>query len=118
MDLRPFKAGLRRYLEQYQLDHTHPMTRLTHVIGIPLIVAALPTLPRRPKLAAGMLAAGWALQFLGHYGFEKKNPSFFGDPLYLLVGPIWVALEVMQWLGLPIPADLQPAPPAAESPLN
>ena len=118
MDFGAFKAGLRGYLEQYQRDHTHPLTRLTHVIGIPLIVAAIPTLPRRPKLGAGMLAAGWALQFLGHYGFEKKNPSFFGDPLYLLVGPIWVALEVTQWLGLPVPADLQPDPPASQSPLN
>lgn len=118
MDWNAAKVRLQGYLEQYARDHAHPMTRVTHLIGIPLIVAAIPVAPFRPLLAAGLFTAGWALQFIGHYGFEKKNPSFFDDPLYLLVGPVWVVIEVLQWLGLYEAAPPESAPAAPGSPLN
>lgn len=115
-DWHAVKAGLRVYLDQYARDHAHPMTRLTHLVGIPLIVAALPIAPFRPRLGAGLFAAGWALQLLGHYRFENKSPSFFSDPRYLLVGPLWVGIEVLQWLGLQVAPPAAPAAPG--SPLN
>ena len=65
-------------------------------------------------LGGGMFAAGWALQFVGHYVFEKNSPSFYGDPYYLLVGPAWVAAEWLELLGLPVPEALTAAP-AGES---
>ena len=117
-DWHAFKAGLRGYLEQYAKDHANPLTRLTHLVGIPLIVAALPVAPFRPRLGAGLFVAGWALQFLGHYKFEQKSPSFFRDPLYLLVGPVWVGIEVLQHLGVDLSSLTQAPPPAASAPLN
>lgn len=109
-DWHTVKAGLRSYLVKYARDHAHPMTRLTHLVGIPLIVAAIPVAGSRPRLAAGLFASGWALQFLGHYGYEKKSPSFFQDPRYLLVGPIWVLLEVLQRLGISVLEEEAAAP--------
>jgi uncharacterized membrane protein YGL010W len=50
-----------------------------------------------------LFVGGWALQYIGHYFFEKNKPAFYGDPYYLLVGPVWVAVEWMQLLGLPVP---------------
>ncbi len=85
---------LDEYMDLYQQQHTKPGTRLTHFIGIPMIVASLPVAVARPKLGAALFAGGWALQFLGHR-IEGNRPAFFGDPLYLLVGPLWVAREVM-----------------------
>jgi uncharacterized membrane protein YGL010W len=116
MDWHTVKAGLRVYLDQYARDHAHPMTRLTHLVGIPLIVAAFPMAPFRPLRAAGMFTAGWALQFLGHYGYEKKSPSFFSDPRYLLVGPVWVLIEALQLLGIEVLTEAPP--PQSSSPLN
>ena len=101
--------GLREYLDEYARNHSHPLTKLTHLVGIPMIVASLPLALSRPRLGAALFAGGWTLQLIGHYGFEKKDPSFFKDPLYLLVGPIWVGLEVLQALGLWRPHSETPA---------
>jgi uncharacterized membrane protein YGL010W len=56
-----------------------------------------------PPVAGGLFVGGWALQYIGHYVFEKNKPAFYGDPYYLLVGPVWVAAEWMQLVGLPVP---------------
>jgi uncharacterized membrane protein YGL010W len=42
-----------------------------------------------PLLWAGFLS-GWALQFVGHYVYEKKSPAFFKNLQQLLVGPLWI----------------------------
>ncbi len=112
---RPRKS-LRGYLEQYASEHTQLGTKLTHFVGIPLIVGSLPTAFVSPPLAAGMFTGGWALQFIGHAFFEKRKPSFFADPYYLLVGPVWVAIEVGQLVGIvpdPLFADETSKKPAA-----
>src|ERR1700722_15422336 len=94
---------LREYLVQYHHEHTQLGTKLTHMVGIPMIVASLPTALVNPPLAGGLFVGGWALQLLGHKGFEKNKPAFLSDPYYLLVGPVWVAAEWMQVFGLPLP---------------
>ncbi|HEX2570280.1 MAG TPA: DUF962 domain-containing protein [Polyangia bacterium] len=97
------RKTLREYLDQYAAEHTQLGTKLTHLVGIPMIVASLPLLPLAPPVGGAMFVGGWILQLIGHYVFEKHNPSFFNDPFYLLVGPIWVAIEVAQMLGIHIP---------------
>jgi uncharacterized membrane protein YGL010W len=87
-----FGPKITKYLEQYRAEHTKFSTRLTHMIGIPMIVASLPLLPTAPPVGVGLFAAGWALQYLGHY-FEGNKPSFYGDPTYLAVGALWAGLE-------------------------
>lgn len=97
------KKSLREYLQQYAEEHQHIGTRITHFIGIPMIVASLPTLPINPPVGAALFVGGWALQFIGHAVFEKRQPSFFADPVYLAIGPIWVAIEMAQLLGIQVP---------------
>jgi uncharacterized membrane protein YGL010W len=99
---------LREYLVQYHHEHTQLGTRLTHMVGIPMIVASLPTALVNPPLAGGLFVGGWALQLLGHKVFEKNKPAFLSDPYYLLVGPVWVAAEWMQAFGLPLPDVFKP----------
>jgi uncharacterized membrane protein YGL010W len=102
--------SLREYLAQYQSEHTKLGTKLTHMVGIPMIVASVPTAFVNPPVAGGLFVGGWALQFIGHHYFEKNKPAFFSDPYYLLVGPVWVAAEWLDLLGLPVPEALTPAP--------
>jgi len=86
-------ASLDDYLRTYHRDHQHPMNRLTHLVGIPMIVASLPLLVKRPRLGLGLFTAGWGLQFAGHW-FEAKPPSFVSrDWRYLAIGPMWIANE-------------------------
>jgi uncharacterized membrane protein YGL010W len=46
---------------------------------------------------AGFFLGGWAFLFLGHR-IEGNHPAFFQGPIYLLVGPIWVAKEAWMFL--------------------
>jgi uncharacterized membrane protein YGL010W len=48
---------------------------------------------------AGCFAAGWAAQFVGHY-YEGRKPDFADDRVSLLVGPMFVVLELLAPLGL------------------
>lgn len=47
----------------------------------------------------GFFIAGWAIQFVGHY-YEGRKPAFADDLVGLLVGPMFVALELLAMLGL------------------
>jgi uncharacterized membrane protein YGL010W len=105
------KKSLHDYMVQYRDEHTQLGTKITHMVGIPMIVASIPTAVVSPPAAGALFAGGWALQFAGHYFFEKQKPSFFADPYYLLVGPVWVAVEWAHLLGLPVPEGVEP--PAA-----
>ena len=83
-----------QWIAQYASSHQHPVNRLCHTIGIPMIVAsgavALAGIAFRPLLwwALGLFVLGWIFQFVGH-AFERKEPEFFHDPRFLLVGVRW-----------------------------
>lgn len=47
----------------------------------------------------GAFGVGWVIQFIGHY-YEGKKPAFADDLVGLLVGPMFVVLEMLAPLGL------------------
>jgi uncharacterized membrane protein YGL010W len=47
----------------------------------------------------GLFVFGWVIQFVGHY-YEGRKPAFADDIAGLLVGPMFVALEMLASLGL------------------
>lgn len=82
------------WVAQYAASHRHPVNRACHLLGIPLITAALlaatliPIWPSWWGVPAGMFAAGWLLQIVGHL-FEGKPPEFLRDWRFLLIGFSW-----------------------------
>ncbi len=82
------------FLEEYNDKHKHPMNRLTHTFGIPMIVISIPLLFFNWKWALGLFVLGWIFQFIGHV-FEGKAPAFFSDPKFLIVGVIWWGKKLM-----------------------
>jgi uncharacterized membrane protein YGL010W len=44
----------------------------------------------------------WAVQVVGHK-IEGKKPSFVEDLVFLLIGPIFVSIELAAKLGIPVP---------------
>lgn len=62
---------------------------------------ALSALSDTVWLASGLilLVVGWVLQFIGHY-YEGRKPAFFDDIRGLLIGPGFIALEILAGLGL------------------
>jgi len=83
-----------QWIAQYATSHQHPVNRLCHTLGIPLIVisivwSAIAWFVSAPLwIPATLFVAGWALQFIGH-AFEGKLPEFFHDWRFLFVGLRW-----------------------------
>ena len=88
------------WIEEYSHSHEHPMNRLTHSIGIPMIVVSVLLIPACLfinglwRIALALFAIGWVLQFVGHY-FEGKPPEFFKDWRFLFVGLRWWLKKVV-----------------------
>lgn len=87
------------WIERYERSHQHPVNRICHTIGIPMIVLALllgavsigVQSLRLPALL--LFVAGWLLQFVGH-AFEGKRPEFFSDWRFLFVGLRWWLMKI------------------------
>lgn len=85
--------GLAHYMAQYDQEHTSGWNKFLHAAGIPLIFAGLLLLVLTKWIwGVSLFIAGWILLLLGHR-LEGNHPAFFQGPVYLLVGPIWVAKE-------------------------
>ena len=82
------------WIRQYAESHQHPVNRVCHTVGIPLIAASVPLFflgfiaSGLWLLALLMFVAGWVFQFVGHW-FEGKPPEFFRDWRFLFVGLRW-----------------------------
>ncbi len=77
------------FIENYKQKHRHPLNKLSHSIGIPLIVVSFPLAFLNWRWALLLFLVGWGFQFLGHL-IEGNQPAFFRNPLYLLIGPWWL----------------------------
>ena len=83
-----------QWIEQYASSHQHPVNRLCHTFGIPIIVLSMVlfgvAIGYHPvwKVALALFLFGWVLQFVGH-AFERKEPEFFHDWRFLFVGLRW-----------------------------
>jgi uncharacterized membrane protein YGL010W len=82
------------WIAQYATSHQHPVNRVCHTIGIPLIAVSIPLfvvgiwVPGFWRLPLTLFVVGWVFQFIGH-AFEGKPPEFFKDWRFLFVGLRW-----------------------------
>ncbi|MBB5329751.1 Mpo1-like protein [Tunturiibacter gelidoferens] len=87
------------WIAEYSESHQHPLNRLTHTFGIPIIIVSLPLLlativwHRLLWIGVGLFCFGWLLQFVGH-AIEGKPPEFLKDWRFLLVGSRWWAAKM------------------------
>lgn len=42
-----------------------------------------------------LFIAGWILQGIGHSVYEKKQPAFLRNLVHLLIGPLWIANDLL-----------------------
>jgi uncharacterized membrane protein YGL010W len=94
-DGRPWSEWIARY----ERSHQHPVNRLCHAIGIPLIVVSVPlvfiglAVPTLFRPALALFVLGWGFQFLGH-AVEGTPPEFLRDWRFLFVGLRWWIAKV------------------------
>ncbi len=85
-------------MAQYDQEHTSLWNKALHTVGIPLIFAGIILLILTWwRLGLALFVLGWALLFTGHR-IEGNKPAFFQGPIYFLVGPIWVAKEIKEFV--------------------
>jgi hypothetical protein len=90
--------NLAHYMAQYDHEHESGWNKFLHGVGIPMIFVGLILFVFMKWLwGAGFFVGGWVFLFLGHK-IEGNHPAFFQGPIYLLVGPIWVAKEAWMFL--------------------
>ena len=87
------------FVEEYKAKHRHPLNRLSPPFGIPMIVVSLPLFFFNWRWALGLFVLGWVFQFLGHF-IEGNRPAFFSNPVYLVVGPVWLARRALAAIGI------------------
>lgn len=92
----PIEEFKMNFVEKYKRDHQHPINKLLHSVGIPVIVISLPLAFYSWEWALALFVFGWVLQFIGHW-FEGVKPSFLSNPIFLLVGPIWWVKKTIGW---------------------
>ncbi len=82
------------WIAQYAESHQHPVNRVCHTIGIPMIAlsvllfAAAIFVRGLWPVALALFVVGWVFQFVGHY-YERKPPEFLKDWRFLFVGLRW-----------------------------
>lgn len=86
-------------VDNYKSQHQHPLNRLCHTIGIPLIVVSLPLFFFRWRWALVLFGTGWVLQFIGH-AIEGNRPAFLQNPIYFFIGPVWFVRRAAAAIGL------------------
>lgn len=87
------------FVDNYKSRHRHPLNKLSHTLGIPMIILSLPLFFFSWRWALGLLVCGWLLQLIGH-AIEGNQPAFFSNPIYLLIGPWWLVRRAAELVGL------------------
>jgi uncharacterized membrane protein YGL010W len=91
-------STLEKYMAQYDHEHTNGWNKVLHGVGIPLIIAGiLLSVFMFWKVGLALFVGGWILLLAGHR-IEGNKPAFFQGVIYFLIGPIWVAKELKDFL--------------------
>jgi uncharacterized membrane protein YGL010W len=83
-----------QWIAQYSSSHQHPVNRICHTLGSPLILISVAMfavsifIHRLWPYALALFVIGWVFQFIGH-AFEGKRPEFLHDWRFLFVGVRW-----------------------------
>lgn len=96
------------HMAHYRAAHRTLGCRLTHMIGVPMIVASIPILFFNWRWALALFVIGWTFQFAGHRFFEHNRPVLMADPsspLTYFSALIFVAQEWAQMLSSRGPTD-------------
>ncbi|SAL61044.1 PF06127 family protein [Caballeronia arvi] len=51
-------------------------------------------------IGIGLFVTGWVFQFIGHVRYEHRKPAFVDDIIGLLIGPLFILVELMFGRGL------------------
>jgi uncharacterized membrane protein YGL010W len=77
------------FIENYKAKHMHPLNKLTHSVGIPIIVVSLSLFLLNWRWALALFIFGWILQFVDTLSRVINPPSSTIPFTFLLVHGGW-----------------------------
>ena len=82
--------SFREFYPAYLAEHSQPMTRRLHFVGLVLAIAVIVgvVVTRRAWWLLAAPVVGYGLSWIGHFFFEKNRPATFKHPLYSLMGDL------------------------------
>ncbi|MBL8186731.1 MAG: DUF962 domain-containing protein [Acidobacteria bacterium] len=72
--------SFQEHMELYRAEHRTVGCKISHLIGVPMIVASFPMLIFNWRWAIALFVVGWMFQLAGHKYFEKNRPVLAADP--------------------------------------
>ena len=99
-DLEQLKYRLSGHLDHFVFTHRQPLNQVFHLLGVPMIILAIPAGLLSPLFGVALAVGGAGLQVLGHVLYEPNDTLASRGPLYLLAAPLWVVEKLLQPLGL------------------
>jgi uncharacterized membrane protein YGL010W len=91
-------STLEKYMAQYDHEHTNGWNKVLHGVGIPIIIVGLLlAVFTYWKIGLALFVGGWILLLAGHR-IEGNKPAFFQGVIYFLIGSIWVAKELKDFI--------------------
>jgi hypothetical protein len=90
-------STFREFYPFYLTQHTNPICRLLHVIGVFASAATLLTgLASQAWLMAALSPlVGYAFGWTGHFVFEGNRPASFRQPIFSFMGDLAMARDVV-----------------------
>ena len=87
----------REFYPFYLTQHTNPVCRLLHVIGVFASTASLVSaLASQAWLWAALSPlVGYAFGWTGHFVFEGNRPASFKQPIFSFIGDLTMARDVV-----------------------
>lgn len=94
---QPSFQSLGEFYTFYLQEHSNPINRLLHFLGTlaSLAVVVLAIAKGRPLLLLLSPIIGYALAWVGHFGFERNQPATFEFPVYSLFSDFRMFYEIM-----------------------
>jgi uncharacterized membrane protein YGL010W len=82
-------------LAYYRSQHRSLGCKITHLVGIPILVLSVPAFFVSRRLAAQLQGIGWLLQLIGHFVYEHNKPVLIEarDPLTVMAALSFIAEE-------------------------
>lgn len=92
--------SFQEHMQLYREEHRTTGCKISHLIGVPMIVASFPMLVFNWRWAIALFVVGWIFQFAGHRFFEKNRPVLMADPANWLTYFAAIIFVAQEWTAL------------------
>ncbi|MFI5151150.1 MAG: Mpo1-like protein [Bacteroidia bacterium] len=95
----PEFSSYKEFYPFYLAQHSHPVSRRLHFIGLLLALVWLALvigIGWPVYWLFGSPVLGYGSGFIGHFGFEKNKPATFRNPLYSFAGDFNMFLDILR----------------------